>query len=511
MGPQGGSGALQITTERECQWTVQASQPWIKITAGSSGQGAGTVSYTVSANGSPVPRSAGIAIGDQEVRISQEALTCRFDVGPTEVTLPAAGGEANIDISADQACAWTAAPDADWIAVSADHGTGPDTVSLQAGPNAGAARSATVAVGGHSVTVTQSGSIPGQPGACAPGVAPSGFTDVAASGASLEVMVSAPAGCPWTSSSGISWIQVTGSGTGAGAATLTVGANAGAARSGAVTVAGKTITVAQAAAAAPPPGPQPCTFSISPTTFDAVSAGGSKKVSVTAPKGCSWSVSDIPDWITATPGGGTGNGSVTVAATANPGSARSATLTIAARPFVVNQAAGCGFQLSPDAIVLPAIGGLTTVAVLTNPGCSWNVGGSPSWAAATPDTGSGPAAVVITLEPNTGGARSATLHIGGADLQISQDAAACSYSVSPASLDLSREGQTATIDVTTGAACPVSARSNVPWITIKSAPSHGGGAVVLDVKRNGDHDRSGTVTIEGQDFSQDVAVTQERR
>jgi len=48
--PSGGTGSFNITTQPGCTWTATESLDWVDITAGTSGSGSGTVSYTVSSN-----------------------------------------------------------------------------------------------------------------------------------------------------------------------------------------------------------------------------------------------------------------------------------------------------------------------------------------------------------------------------------------------------------------------------------------------------------------------------
>jgi len=62
------------------------------------------------------------------------------------------------------------------------------------------------------------------------------------------VTVTAPSGCAWTATSGVSWVAITsgGSGTGSGTVAYAVQANSGEGRTGALTVAGRTFTVDQA-------------------------------------------------------------------------------------------------------------------------------------------------------------------------------------------------------------------------------------------------------------------------
>ena len=41
----GGTGTLQITTNRECAWSVKTDAPWVTLTAPLSGQGTASVQY----------------------------------------------------------------------------------------------------------------------------------------------------------------------------------------------------------------------------------------------------------------------------------------------------------------------------------------------------------------------------------------------------------------------------------------------------------------------------------
>ena len=92
-------------------------------------------------------------------------------------------------------------------------------------------------------------------------------------GGGTAIGVNAPAGCAWTASSGVSWVQLTPTaGTGAGSVVATIAANTSTtARAGSVTVAGQPFTVNEAGATAstPPPASLP-----SPWTNQDVGAVG---------------------------------------------------------------------------------------------------------------------------------------------------------------------------------------------------------------------------------------------
>src|SRR5690349_4111697 len=74
----GGSGTVNVQTERECQWTAQPDVSWLSITAGSSGQGPGTIQFTAAPNGDPAARTGDVMVNGQKAQVAQAAGECRF-------------------------------------------------------------------------------------------------------------------------------------------------------------------------------------------------------------------------------------------------------------------------------------------------------------------------------------------------------------------------------------------------------------------------------------------------
>src|SRR5688572_6179202 len=72
----GGSAAIAVKTERECEWTATPEVSWLSITAGRSGQGSGSVEFTASPNGDPVSRSGGIMLNGTRAQVTQAAAEC---------------------------------------------------------------------------------------------------------------------------------------------------------------------------------------------------------------------------------------------------------------------------------------------------------------------------------------------------------------------------------------------------------------------------------------------------
>jgi hypothetical protein len=69
----GGSGTAAVTTPVNCAWMATTSEAFIHITSGSSGTGAGAVSYTVDANTSTSGRTGTLTVAGQTLNVLQGA------------------------------------------------------------------------------------------------------------------------------------------------------------------------------------------------------------------------------------------------------------------------------------------------------------------------------------------------------------------------------------------------------------------------------------------------------
>jgi hypothetical protein len=68
----GGAGTITVTAPSNCSWTATTVDSWITINSGSSGNGSGTVSFTVAANGNGFQRPGYITVQRQSVALSQK-------------------------------------------------------------------------------------------------------------------------------------------------------------------------------------------------------------------------------------------------------------------------------------------------------------------------------------------------------------------------------------------------------------------------------------------------------
>ena len=92
----------------------------------------------------------------------------------------------------------------------------------------------------------------------------------------------------------------------------------------------------------------------------------------------------------------------------------------------------CPVSISSADLGVAASGGTVTLSIHADPGCAWLVSGLPPWLALSGSTqGTGPATVSLTAAYNPGGARSASISIGGVSVPVRQfDSSVCGGSSS---------------------------------------------------------------------------------
>src|SRR4051812_44110183 len=114
----GGSGNVNVDASGVCAWSVANPTNWITIMSGGSGQGAGTVKYSVGANPTTALRTATLAIAGENITITQGATPCTFTVDPTAISANAAASSGTVNVTAQSGCPWTATSNANWITVT---------------------------------------------------------------------------------------------------------------------------------------------------------------------------------------------------------------------------------------------------------------------------------------------------------------------------------------------------------------------------------------------------------
>jgi hypothetical protein len=163
----------------------------------------------------------------------------------------------------------------------------------------------------------------------------------------------------------------------------------------------------------------------------------------------------------------------------------------------------CSFALTTSSIQAPGIGGSFNIGVQTAAYCSWSVSGLPAWiTVAGASSATGPANVTLIVAAGSGAPRSTNVTVAGISVTVNQ-AANCTYAISPGGQGFTAAGGSGTVTITGPAGCGWSATNTLPFVSFNGASSgSGGGVLSFSVAANGSVGRSGNFTVAG--FSFDV-------
>ena len=161
LGVSGGSVQTTVTTGAGCPWSVVNNYPSaISVVSGASGTGSGTVMLNVASNAQQTTRSMYVPIGSATLAISQSGY-CSYALSPSNIPLSSSGGSGSVTVTTPSGCPWTASStDPSWLTVtSGSSGIGDGTFNYSALPT-GSIRSASLAVGSATVTVSETAPSP---------------------------------------------------------------------------------------------------------------------------------------------------------------------------------------------------------------------------------------------------------------------------------------------------------------------------------------------------------------
>jgi len=166
FGSAGGSGNATITTLNGCPWTVTTDSSWIELGVGDDGgSGSATVTYWVNGNETTSSRTGTVTAAGHVITITQEGITCGYDISPANRSFMGEGGSDYVNMAAANACNWTAMSNAEWITItSGGSGSGWGTIYYSVAPNTtGTPRTGSISIVGQTFTIfqgTQSTGVP---------------------------------------------------------------------------------------------------------------------------------------------------------------------------------------------------------------------------------------------------------------------------------------------------------------------------------------------------------------
>ena len=390
-------------------------------------------------------------------------------------------------------CAWSAAADVGWLSISgSSSGQGDGSIEYRVAVNGDpVVRRGGIALNDKRAEVTQAA------GACIIQLRQSSASFPQAGGSgSIDVAASSQL-CTWTAVADAEWIAITSGANGKGTASLgfTVAPTTGPPRTATISIAEQRFSVVQS---------EGCTYTISPASHSAGSAGGNGSVAVSTSSGCPWTALSNSPWVAVVQGAtGMGPGIVQFSVSPTSGPARTGGLVVAGHAFPVTQSAGCSYQVAPSTYSAPAAGGDVTITVEAPAGCPWSAASNQPWISVVgASSGSGTGAVTLRVPPSTGAARSGSATIAGQTVTVTQ-AQGCTFTISPESQGFGSTGGTGNVNVTAEAGCAWTAASQAAdWISITSgATGSGNGTVQYSVAATTGAGRSGTMLIAGRTFT----------
>ncbi len=161
----------------------------------------------------------------------------------------------------------------------------------------------------------------------------------------------------------------------------------------------------------------------------------------------------------------------------------------------------CSFTLTTSSIQAPGTGGSFNIGVQTAAFCSWSVSGLPDWiTVGGASSATGPANVTLIVAAASGAPRSTNISVAGISVTVNQ-AANCTYAISPGGQGFTAAGGSGTVNITAPAGCGWSSTNTLPFVSFNGASSgSGSGVLSFLVAANAGGDRSGTFTVAGLSF-----------
>ncbi len=461
------SGSITVTASPAgCvgSWTASSNANWVTLSS-SSGNGDGTVSYSIAANNNSTDRSAELSIAGRTVNITQQEyanIVGSFkDNGDGTVVDLATGDIWQQDYDTTPLRTWYEAIDYcenlqlaghdDWqlplknpltslymvfdSSVFPQHNTGVSHFWSRESTSGSEAYAVKVATGSHS-SLDISNTFHTK---CI--ISPCNYTlssSQATHGGGKEIghitVTAAEANCSWTASSDESWINITNGINHSGDAVVSyeIQDNAsGAQRSGSLNIAGLAFNVTQGFE---------CTYTLSSTSRQHAAEATSDSVTISASHShCPWTASSNASWVNLSNTSGTGSGILNYSLQTNTGDTpRNTSLNIAGSSFTLNQIAGsipCTYTLSPANAQHSSNSETGHVSINMPTGCSWAVSSTGHWLRLTsPASGTDSTTLSYQVDKNsTSTPRNASLEIAGYVFPINQAGADDCLSITPSS------------------------------------------------------------------------------
>ncbi|MBQ9693488.1 MAG: leucine-rich repeat protein, partial [Kiritimatiellae bacterium] len=499
---EGGTLSIAVTAPSQITWQARSNTDWISVSP-TSGEGEGSVSYTVAPFDQVSTRQGSITVAGNTVTVFQYGRRMMLESYSESKdwhthVIP-------ITVNALAITEWSVTPNASWISVvDGGNGKGGDLVSIAIAENPSyVARTGTVTIGTETFTVTQSGRtdliFSVSPEASAASV----------NGANGLIAVTATPDLPWSAKSNANWLTVSSTtATGAGNGNVVYVASPQSTlydRTG-------TITVTPDAKSGMParkhkviqPGAE---SALSRLGYEFEASGESCAINVSLSNIVQWEIVENLDWLTVNGAtSGVGPSTVVLQASANETIyPRSGTIKIAEKTFTVSQKAR-GVEVEYENIIFDTDGGSESISIHPDGNVSWTaVASDPTWITIFQgDSGTGDGEIMYIISPyvGDGGSRTGTITVGDKVVYITQRAYA--VSISPNGTTVSGNNGEGEFGVSANINEIWNAIVTEPWVTIISGYDSGTGSGTVRfiyTDNNTGKPRTGKIFVNGEVYT----------
>ena len=484
------SGSFSLNVTSNSDWSTSGIPGWATLSP-AQGKGDKAVTVNYQSNESYVVRSAVITFTvagkSQTLTITQQGKSFEpaLSIDKTSANVQAASGTFTLNVTSNGD--WSTSGVPAWVTLSPQQGKGDHMVFVNYLANDRfESRSAVITF--TYGTLTQTLTITQQ--ATEPTLSiDKSSANVEATSGSFTLNVSS--NCDWSTSDIPAWVTLSpAQGKGDKAVTATYQANSST-ESRSTTIAflanniRKTLTITQAGAVGK--------IELSRYTMSAAASSAQAQLSVTS--NTNWEVTNVPNWLTVSPGNGTQNGTVTIAWQENPNATeRSATLRFTAgtdyKEVVVTQAGQYILTMGTTTLQFKSDESSQMFTFYAN--AEWTIDDDQEWLSLSTSSGyEGNQQVTVYATRHQGSAvRSGivTVTVGTGTNKVSKQIKVTqtpqpTLTVSATQLKAPFQTSSYTVALTSNTAW--SATSNQTWCVVSPASGSGNGSIQLSVERNG--------------------------
>lgn len=229
------------------------------------------------------------------------------------------------------------------------------------------------------------------------------------------------------------------------------------------------------------------TLEVSGDALNLAAAGDSRALTVSAGANQAWTATCAADWVSFTPASGTGNGTVTVTASANQTTApRSAIATVAGQEVTISQLGQKATIEANTSTVIGSVGGDLIFSIDIGDGIAWEAGSDSTWAQVSQGaSGSGAGSVTVTIaaNPDAGFAsRTDAIEIAGETIYVTQRD--FDVSITPEHTQIASAATQGEIAVTAPDNAQWDVLATVNWLTPNAAVGIGQTTLAYTVAEN---------------------------